>query len=419
MNIRNMASNSLMTNYLSSMNKSESLFGATKKKNSTMLDFASINTQKMQKMLSYRAEKEAAAAQEMTQFRDSTKSFYSDFYPKMSDLSSAASKLKSTTMESVLKPIGYGSDNSNVAANVSGTIASGEKVELEVSQVASGQTNTFAAMDSAAKDLVGKTTVDLEIGGKKTSVSMDIAAGTTNESALKQVADKLNAEKTGVTASVSVKDGKAQLQLSSDKIGEASAFKATVTGAGAKPMGEATISAAQNAKYTVNGKEFTSDTNTVKLMDNRLSATLTGTGKANLSKDNIDPGNAVYAVKDFAKKYNDVVNFLNKNTDKSVGVKTMASSFSNTRFMSNSLSKVGIDVDTSGRLTVNEDRLTAALKEDPSAVNSIIGGSNGLAGQASQKASSAIGASTRLFQTPRSFDRFYGTPVGVLMDYRA
>lgn len=416
MNINSMMRNTLINSYLST-NKPSNKFGTNRVQG---FDMASINTRKLENIIASRTKQEANFNKQLNDFRSTSKEFYGDFYPKMNELEGAASKLKITTMDSVLKPMGYGSDNSNVVANVSGTLDSGKPISVDVSQLATKQETKFNSISATTTgEFTGKTTLTLDIGGKKTDMSVDATSKMTGQEALKLLADKVNSAKTGVTAEVLVKDGKAELSLSSDKTGEKAAFSAKVSGTASKALGEGAVVASRNAKYAVDGKEFSSETNKVKLADDKLSATLTGTGKANLGKQNIDAGNAVYAVKDFAQKYNDVVNFLSKNEDVSFGVKNMSSSFSNTKYLSNALSKVGIDTDSSGRLYVDEARFTSAMQSDPEYVNKIIGSAGGLAGETSQKAKSAIVNSSKLVEAPKGYNRFYGTPIGLMMDYRA
>lgn len=399
---------SQMINSFLTSNKIDSSFGG--------MDIASKNMQKLNSMLESRSKRENAFSAQLSEYRTTSKAFYGDFYSNMSDVKSAASKLKTFSSDSVLKPTGYSSDNASVITGVSGNLDSRKDVAVEVSQIATGQKTSFEGLSTTAKgDLTGKSTVSIKAEGKTFDVSVDVTDKMTNEDALRQIASKVNDAKTGVKAAVEVKDGKASLSFTSEKTGEKAGFTATIAGTASKALGEGTSTAGQNAIYKVDGKESSSETNQIKLAGG-LSATITGAGKANLGKSNFDTTNAVNAMKDFASSYNKAIDHLKKNEGISSGVKNLSNSFGDTRFISKALDEVGITTDSSGKLYVDEKRFSAALSEKPDLVNRIIGSADGLAGNAVQKAERAVINSTQLVQAPRSYNRFYGSSVGSLLD---
>lgn len=426
MNINSMSRSSMLNSYFG-INKANNQRSQTMKSMSGFsgvpgFDYASKNTLRLQSILERRSAQESAYSKEMTEFKQSSTKFYSEFTPKMSELSSAASKLKTTTFDSTLRPMGYGSDNGSAVTAVTGTIDSNKDIKVDVAQIATGQKNAYAEVSATKKgDFAGKSAVELVVGEKKVKIDVNIDTSKTNEDALKEIASKINAEKLGVKAEVVVKEGKAQLSVSSEKTGEKTEFTATITGDAKAALGDAEIKKAQDAKYTVDGKDYVSASNNVTLADGKISATLAGEGKATLSKGKKDTANVLASVKDFASKYNSVVDFLNKNQAASTSVNVMAKSFGNTKYLTDSLSQVGIDVDSSGRLTVNENRFSDAMKTDPAKIDRIIGSGGGLASAAKQKADAALMTSRNILQSTsnRSTTRFYGSPVGVMMDFWA
>ena len=86
----------------------------------------------------------------------------------------------------------------------------------------------------------------------------------------------------------------------------------------------------------------------------------------------------------------------------SARVKSFATSFSDTTYNANTYAKIGINVDSStGKLSVDETKLTKALQETPDRVENLLG-SNGLAGKAEDKVQRAEAQSSKLFPSVSS-----------------
>lgn len=107
---------------------------------------------------------------------------------------------------------------------------------------------------------------------------------------------------------------------------------------------------------------------------------------------------AVGAVKDFVKDYNSAIGFFRDNSNDSAEMRSMAENFADTRYYTKSLEKVGISVDSSGKMTVDEDKLTTALTEDSSGVKQILG-QGGLASRADTHIASAKARQGSLFSS--------------------
>lgn len=411
MNFNNVGFNQM--NFIKSMYGSSGLGGISNKYN-----YADRNTAKLQSIITKRYRQELNVTNELASYRDSTKSFYNDFYPAMDELKTAAAKLKNTSSSSTMDPTGYGSTNSKAVSDVVGSLDSMEEIAVDVKQIATGQVSSFDSISSASKGAIdGKGSIELSIGGKTKKLELDISANATNEDALKQVASKINEAKAGVKAEVITKDGKSSLQIADQKTGEKSSFSVKLSGS-LSTLGTESVTKGQNAIYTAGGKEHTSESNRVKLADGKLSATLTGKGAATLAKKVVDPDVVKNSVKDFAKAYNSVLDTLQKHSGKSPAIANLKRSFENSKFVAPSLSSVGVEVDYSGKLTVNDSKFEASFKNDPAKVKRILGSGNGFAAETMQKASSAIVNSSRLIQPPKSigFGRFYGSSIGSLLD---
>ena len=110
---------------------------------------------------------------------------------------------------------------------------------------------------------------------------------------------------------------------------------------------------------------------------------------------------AVGAVQDFAKKYNETVSFLKDNKDVSNRVSALSNSFNDAGYFASSLSKVGVTVKSTGELSVDTERLTKALKDDPKSVENILG-KDGFAGRTEKKAENAQRQSDKMFPSVSS-----------------
>lgn len=385
---------------------------------SSKYDYAAQNKARLQSILQMKDTQETARGKQLLDYRKTASSFYSDFYPVMGALKSSASQLSNTSMTSVLKPMGYGSSNSSAVTGVSGNLDSGTSVSVNVKQAAARQTSTFAAVKDTDKGaFAGKGSLEFSVNGKNHSVSLEIGKDIANKDALGQIAEQINGLKAGISASVVTADGKSSLQVTSDKTGESAAFTLKASGSFTN-LGDATVQKAKNAIYSVDGgADQMSESNQIKLKDGKLSATLSGTGTAVLSKQAYDSSAVLKSVQQFAKDYNAVVNTLNSHAGKSSAIENLASSFGNIKFQSSSLSSVGINVDGAGRMTVNAEKFQSALQKDPGKVGNLLGSSGGLASTTYRRVSEAVVNSGKLVQPPKSvYNRFTGSTAGLLLD---
>lgn len=102
-------------------------------------------------------------------------------------------------------------------------------------------------------------------------------------------------------------------------------------------------------------------------------------------------------IKSFVSDYNDATNFFSGNSSVSTRVSRLASTFADTVYNAKTYAKIGINVDTStGKVSINETKLSAALKENPDRVENLLG-ANGLAGKATNKISLAESQKSNLF----------------------
>jgi len=110
-------------------------------------------------------------------------------------------------------------------------------------------------------------------------------------------------------------------------------------------------------------------------------------GKAVIDQDKLN--SVVKNVTNFANAYNDALGTLSDNADVSLKAKSLATRFADTtKFHENTYEKYGINVDSStGKLSVNKEKLTKALASDPETSAYVLG--KDLAGRAGDNAITA------------------------------
>ena len=98
----------------------------------------------------------------------------------------------------------------------------------------------------------------------------------------------------------------------------------------------------------------------------------------------------VSAIKDFADSYNNAVSFLDSNSSRSNTVKTQLASLQRSLTSTDAMARIGLSVDKSGNLQVDETKLNKALDENFASVKDIMGGQFGIAERAATKASNIL-----------------------------
>jgi len=150
-----------------------------------------------------------------------------------------------------------------------------------------------------------------------------------------------------------------------------------------------------NTKAQFN-KQFSSNMNDLGTAATKLKTT--NFNVAGSTDEETEKNTAAVAdtVSKFVGKFNTAMSFLNGVKDTSTKISNLTNSFSDAKYFSRNLEKVGISVKSDGTLKLNEDQLKAALKESPSSVESILG-KDGLAGRMDNKVKSAKMQQDKLF----------------------
>lgn len=328
-------------------------------------------------------------------------------------IKSALSELQSA-LEALQNPDTFSAAKASVAANADFTAtaqpgAAAGIYELSVQQLARQQ--RVATSATTQFDPSGGGTLDITVGGN--TVPLTIAAGTT----LQQLRDQINEANAGVTATIINNGSVDQLVISSSETGTANAFTLTGTGALAglsfnDPNALSTnssdtlyrVQSAQDAQLTVNGIAITRGSNTLTdVIDN---VTLTLTGESNTTQSltvdrDLDP--AKTAIQNLADAYNTVMDQIDTLSGYDEENKTFGDLYgdSSLRGLRNQLRQVlgqevtglgnfsrlldfGVEFDVTGRMTIDDSKLTNALNSDWASVANFFAGSGATEGLAAK-----------------------------------
>ncbi|MCI8517823.1 MAG: flagellar filament capping protein FliD [Hungatella sp.] len=99
------------------------------------------------------------------------------------------------------------------------------------------------------------------------------------------------------------------------------------------------------------------------------------------------------AVKDLAKKYNDTISYLKKNTEFGAGLSNQLDSLKRAVPSEKTLKYLGMSYDTDGNLQVDEKKFKEVLQKDPEFVKGALGGQFGIAERLGSKATSILDSS--------------------------
>jgi len=223
---------------------------------------------------------------------------------------------------------------------------------VNVKQLASGQQNKSAELDADENSLGDKFSISItNSAGKTTEFSVSLTDQDTNKTAMQAMEKKINASSTstGIKATLELKEDEengttVSLLLSGEMTGKNNG-KFTVEDNSAANLGNVSKES-QNAAYSVNGEEFSRESNTVSLMYG-VTATLNKTGSTQITYANDKPSAAIGAVQDFLDTFNNLLDAASGTKLKSQLTNTAGNSI-------RGLGYSGIGFDSSGHLSIND-----------------------------------------------------------------
>lgn len=295
------------------------------------------------------------------------------------------------------------SDTSILTASSDTTAATGTH-EIVVNNLASiGTVYTSPLTNGSTSFLTGGATsgnIKLQVGGA-TGTTHDIAITQGSNDTLSTLANYINTQKWGVTASVVTDANGARLGLYSQSSGAPGALAIT---SNTTALTFSAPAGGTNASLTIDGVPFSSATNTVAGAIAGVTLNLTSAAPGTTVQLTVGPAatQATTAINNFVNAYNSVIGVLNTqftvdpttNTEGPLGsdssLRSLQSSLLNDvtyAITGNSglvnLASLGIDLNNDGTLTVNQvatdthPSLSSVLASNPGAVQSFFQNASG------------------------------------------
>ncbi|GHU60082.1 hypothetical protein FACS1894171_0040 [Clostridia bacterium] len=296
-------------------------------------------------------------------------SFNKSRYEFTSALSSTASllrgslnSLKSAAARPTMNTVSS-SDNSVLTASAAPSSAALrlDKLNVSVDSLATSRTTTSGGFDSKSVFGQGTLSMDITAGGKTKSVFASIGANDDSKTALGKMASAINGANAGVSASVLTENGKSSLKIESQTTGSGASGVfgvSNVTLGGTDQtalfgLNDANTKNGENARYSVNGEQTTSESNNISL-EGGVKAKLTGTGDAEVSfKANYD--NITSAAENFVSAYNSLRSWLNDNSSSFKGAAALGQELDRLTSSSwRSLGAAGLSTDSKGIMSMNK-----------------------------------------------------------------
>ncbi|HUA79065.1 MAG TPA: flagellar filament capping protein FliD [Dyella sp.] len=330
----------------------------------------------------------------------------------LSGIQSALNELTSSNTYST-----YNATLSNTSLGTTSTLpdASPGTYNINVTQLATAQKSVSAAQSSTST--VGTGTLNITVGSKTVNVS--VGASDT----LSSIASSINnaSGNPGVTATIVSGVNGDQLVLTSTSTGTANAFSVSASGdssSGVSALASALntpSTAAANAQLTIDGISVSSANNSVSGALTGVTLNLTSTGSSQLTiAQNSAPIST--AVNDFVTAYNSYASTVNQldsydSSTKTAGVllgdatlssiQSQLSKVLGSNVTGNSignLASLGITRNADGSMSLNSTTLANTLANNPSAVQGLFTGTNGLGTQLSSLVTN-FNSSTGVLQT--------------------
>ncbi len=365
-------------------------------------------------------------------FTEESDSALKELYNKISSLAGQSDKLTLTEYNSAFHDrTGISSDATVLTATADNAFsadsgAAEATYNLSVSQLAQAQKNTGVALNSDDTGGIdeGTNTFHVNINGQDHEISIDVQAGETNATVLASMVSAINDADIGVMAEVAEGSvaGTQQIVITGNSSGSSGSFALSdISGNAVAASGaNTTTTAALDAAYSLDGVEYTSETNTVYLDDGFVTINLKGTGDASLTIGP-DPNKVKNTVTAFVSEVNSLTQFLESNSAY-INDEVLASINGFIADHKNELEAFGITRGDDGTLEIDGEKLDTAVAENLSGIKDAFGGLDGLAVQ-TKNLSSKIATDSPLHYAKEAeglemdqTDLLYGTSASMLQN---
>ena len=248
-----------------------------------------------------------------------------------------------------------------------------EKMDIEVSQLASSQVNRGQYVNSKNKGLsTGSYNVHLTTPQNDYLFSLKVTSSTRNIDAQQSLADAININLTGVRARVDVQGNESALILESQFTGEGNVGDNLQFAFSEDNPNQPLINylglnhieqSPKNSVFSINGEQHSSTTNNISI-NNVIEIDLLSTSDAPVTLQIMpDTDEIIHKVNDFVDSYNHLVNLAHDNMDHQHSARKLLNDISMiTRKHANVLEASGLAVNEKGNIETEEALLTQSTK---------------------------------------------------------
>jgi flagellar hook-associated protein 2 len=334
-------------------------------------------------------------------------------------ISALESPVTALTNSSAFSNVAASSSDSSIASATSGSGALAGQYRVSVSQLAKNQVTKSANGFAASTDVAANGgSISFTINGTTTD-----AINITSDTTLADLAQQINDQNSGVAASV-VNDGTSyRLVISSRETGETNSFtindnltNSNGNAVAFDPGQSATsgnVQNAQNAKFTVNGLDIESASNTVTDSIPGVTLTVYAEGDASINVSN-DYSSIKSNLNAIVTQYNNLRAFYTQQAKGPLGgdpvLREVLNDIKKVLQTSNSnggsyhyLAEIGLELNDDGTMQLDESKLDAAINASPADVQKLFQGTAGADGvlETMQSTLTSLDGDTGLIKTTR------------------
>lgn len=282
---------------------------------------------------------------------------------------------------------------------------------LNINNLATNQINTGNTLSPEGVNnfTPGINKFNINIGNKTYPFDLYLDPNDQNNKTLNKIAQAINDEKIGITATVESANNQNYLKLLSNKTGTPNSFSINdLDGNAVAASGINQITQiAENAKYKLNNIEYTNSSNTISI-DNNLNVTLKKAEQNNIQLQiDIDKQAIKKSIEKLVMSYNSLISTANNNLKSFNGASILKSDLQQIiDTKKTSLLNIGLYSKNDDLLEIDYEKLDKTIGKDINIIKDSFGLTDNLAEQLVKKGSEIISSPIK-YSKPASFDKNY------------